>query len=307
MQRVRPDRLGEFRREQEEITRVMREFPGFIGKELIPPVEGLQDEWVAVFRFESNEALRRWMESPERRAAMEHVRAMLEDEPQLQVLAGGEAENPPVAAVFSHRVRSGREEAFRAWRRRTLAAMEEAPGYLGIEIFDPQPGVQDEWVEIVRFDTAERFQAWMTSARRKALLRDLEPLIESLRVKPLATGLEGWFSFGDARPFARTDPPAWKQVLVITLGLYPTVMLLALFLDPHLRWLPFPAQMVIGNLVCVALLTLLVMPWLTRGLKFWLAPGAQARHAGLRNAAGVAVVLLGLALLVALFVSIWPS
>jgi antibiotic biosynthesis monooxygenase (ABM) superfamily enzyme len=64
-------------------------------------------------------------------------------------------------------------------------------------------------------------------------------------------------------------PPAWKQALAVLFGLYPTLMVLSL-LNPLMRSLSFPARMLVGNILSVALLTWLVMPGTTRLLGFWL-------------------------------------
>src|SRR3984957_7539725 len=64
--RVCPDKVAEYVGAQMAITDAARRFDGFIGTEVLGPVAGLQDEWVAIFRLESNQAMKRWLASPER-------------------------------------------------------------------------------------------------------------------------------------------------------------------------------------------------------------------------------------------------
>jgi len=302
-QRVRPERTDDFLRAQEKISLVMGRFPGFLGKELIRPMPGLQDEWVSVFRFASTAALRRWMESDERRAMLAELDACAEGQGSLQIVAGDDEETPPVTVVFSHRVKQGSWEKFRVWRDDILREMRAWPGFLDVDVFDPRPGVQEESVMIVRFASAASLEGWMGSSRRARLIERLEPLVEGYTARPLGSGLGGWFAFDDT-PAGPTEPPRWKQILMVTLGLYPTVMLLALLIDPWLRqWVPFPAQMLIGNLLCVSLLTWPVMPWLNQRFGGWLAPAAGSLRTNLAGALVVAVLLL---LWLALFLAIWP-
>ena len=61
-----PDKIAEYRAAQDAITDAARRFPGFVGTEVLGPVAGLQEEWVAIFRLESNQAMKRWLDSPER-------------------------------------------------------------------------------------------------------------------------------------------------------------------------------------------------------------------------------------------------
>jgi len=51
---------------QTAITDAARKFPGFVGTEVLGPISGLQAEWVAIFRLESNQAMKRWLDSPDR-------------------------------------------------------------------------------------------------------------------------------------------------------------------------------------------------------------------------------------------------
>lgn len=304
MQRVRPEKTEEFLRLQEDISAAMRQSPGFIGKELIRPVPGLQDEWVSVFRFASTDALRQWMDSAERRRMIAGLEACAEGDGRLQIVAGDDEETPPVTVVFSHRVKAGCEEEFRRWRGEVLREMRAWPGFMGADLSDRRPGVQDEWVLVARFDSAASLEGWMGSEPRARCVAKLEPLIEGYTAQPLGSGLGGWFNFDDASPSSAGEPPRWKQILMVTLGLYPTVMLLALFVDPWLaRWLPFPAQMLVANLLCVSLLTWPVMPWLNRRFAAWLPPGRGHSRGG--DAAGALAVFLILGLWLALFLTVW--
>ncbi|MEI8080428.1 MAG: antibiotic biosynthesis monooxygenase [Actinomycetes bacterium] len=53
---------------QKRIDGVQSTFPGYIGCETQPPVEGFQDSWVTMLRFDSPKHLDDWLASPEREA-----------------------------------------------------------------------------------------------------------------------------------------------------------------------------------------------------------------------------------------------
>jgi len=301
---VRPDKLGEYRQAQAVITEAARKFPGFVGTEVLSPVAGLQEEWVVIFRLESNQAMKRWLDSPERQHLTAQIQGCLADPSRLQVLAGNDQAEPPVAMVFTHRVRKEKESEYRAWRRKTIITQAKYPGYLATEFFEPRGRFQDKWVDIVRYDTVDHLDNWLKSRARQELLAELAPLVESVHEHRM-TGLEGWFTFGRRSDEAPHDtPPAWKQALTVLLALYPTVMLLGILMNPFMRHLPFAVQMLIGNICSIALLTWLIMPQVSRWLGFWLvlpANGTASEDRWRREATGLGIVVVSITLLVLVF------
>lgn len=64
---VDPEQEEEFLAWQRRVTDSERAFPGFRGCELLRPVPGAQGNWTAIFRFDTEENLDAWLDSPERR------------------------------------------------------------------------------------------------------------------------------------------------------------------------------------------------------------------------------------------------
>jgi uncharacterized protein len=64
--RVRPGREDEFMAWQDRVEKAEEKFPGFMGSELFKPVPGVQENWVVLFRFDTQEHLRQWMDSETR-------------------------------------------------------------------------------------------------------------------------------------------------------------------------------------------------------------------------------------------------
>lgn len=68
--RVHPDSVDAFLAWQRRMTEAESRFEGFRGTEMFRPVDGLQDEWTTLFRFDSAQHLDAWLTSAERREAL---------------------------------------------------------------------------------------------------------------------------------------------------------------------------------------------------------------------------------------------
>ncbi|MFE7705472.1 antibiotic biosynthesis monooxygenase [Streptomyces sp. NPDC057486] len=71
---VKPGREEGFLRWQEKALKAQAKSPGFMGSELFKPVEGVQEHWVVVFRFDSREHLDDWLASDVRQKLLEEGR-----------------------------------------------------------------------------------------------------------------------------------------------------------------------------------------------------------------------------------------
>jgi antibiotic biosynthesis monooxygenase (ABM) superfamily enzyme len=68
--RVSPDLVDDFLAWQERLRLAESKFDGFRGTELFRPVEGVQDEWTALYRYENAADLDKWLISRERQALL---------------------------------------------------------------------------------------------------------------------------------------------------------------------------------------------------------------------------------------------
>lgn len=292
--RVHPDKTAQYIAAQRAITDAARRSPGFVGTEVLGPVAGLQEEWVAIFRLESNEAMKQWLESAERGKLMARIENSLLEPSRMLILASDDSTEPPVAMVFTHRVADEKVRDYLAWRRKAIAAQAHYPGYLATEFFEPH-GKMDEWVDVVRYDSLKDLEHWMESKERRDLLEELDSIVES-RHAHRVTGLEGWFAMNRPGETA-AGPPSWKQALAVLFALYPTVMALT-FLNPLWQSQSLSVRMLFGNILSVALLTWLVMPAVSRLLGFWLSSTGRNWKT---EALGIGTVAAGLALFVLVF------
>ncbi|MGR4881053.1 antibiotic biosynthesis monooxygenase [Streptomyces sp. LARHCF249] len=65
--RVRPDQVDDFLAWQRRMRQEEGKFEGFRGTEVFRPVEGLQDEWTTLYRYDNAEHLDAWLTSERRR------------------------------------------------------------------------------------------------------------------------------------------------------------------------------------------------------------------------------------------------
>jgi antibiotic biosynthesis monooxygenase (ABM) superfamily enzyme len=268
-QSVRPGCEAPYAEWQQGLPAGARGLEAFRGSEVFPAVEGVQDEWVVVVRFDPPEHLSAWLDSPIRERWLGGAEPLVEGPGHKQVMARQQPEAEPVTVVISEKIKPEHEDEYRSWQDGITAEVQKFDGFQGTEVLAPKPGVQDEWVVVFRFDSAENLEAWLGSDARRAWMQKAEPFFEDVRMYRVGGGFPGWFPLGDA---PGVGVPEWKQAMAVQLGLYPTVMLLLLFLSPLVRSWPMALATFTGNVASVILLTWLVMPIVNRLLGPWLKP-----------------------------------
>jgi len=286
--RVRRGEEGAFAVWLTELNETVASFSGYISAVVIPPVPPLQSDWVMVQRFQTIQQLGAWFASDARSSLLAKGTSLLVDEGTTNVIEAASTEPSPhdmVTEIITVSVKPGMEEAYRDWVDRIRQMEAKFPGYQGLQLQPPIPGLQEDWVSLLRFDTSEHLNAWLGSDARRAALREVEPFIDE-RDQQVATAFSGWFTFGDV---PGRVPPNWKQAMVVLLALFPVVMLELLYLSPLLRALDLAVATFIGNLLSVAALTWALVPWANRAFEWWLRPMPNASPRV--EAAGVALII----------------
>lgn len=87
---VEPGGEQAFRDWNAKITAAQSAWPGYVGCALQPPVEGVQDQWVTVVTFESDEHLEAWLGSDDRAALIAESKAFASDTAMRRVHSGFE-------------------------------------------------------------------------------------------------------------------------------------------------------------------------------------------------------------------------
>ena len=299
---VRPERADDFARWQGETSSLIHGFPGFIEQRLLPPSPPLQVDWVILQRFASMADAHRWLASAERQHRIEGAAPMLVGRDDVHIVQddSGGTKRAPVSAVIATRVKPGKEAEYRAWERKVAAAQSKAPGLQGYRFEPPVPGVQEDFVAIMCFDTEANMQAWLDSPVRKALLEEADPFTEDFHARIASSGFEQWFR--DAAAPGAAPLPVWKMDMLVLLMLYPIVFLFGVFvgtpLFSNVLGLSFAVSLFLGNIVSVGLTGFLV-PWVAGRFGWWLrpAPGQEVRSGIL----GAAIILATYAAMVFVF------
>jgi uncharacterized protein len=174
----------------------------------------------------------------------------------------------PVTVVVSRLVKPGREREYEAWLAGIAEQMSTFEGFKGLELARPVHGLQREHVVIMRFDSPDHLARWESSEIRSTWLAKAASVTDELVSIQHISGMEGLFTLGASN--VALAPPKYKMLIVISVGLYPLVILANLFVAPHLP-LPFLGRTLITTVLNVAIMTYLVMPQLTWLLRSWLA------------------------------------
>ncbi len=170
------------------------------------------------------------------------------------------------SSVIVQHVPADRVDVFLEWQRQVANVAADFKGYQTTEVYPGNDATQ-EWVVVIHFDDSKALEDWIASPQRAQWMRKLPADIRDFRLKTLPLGFGAWFmESGSNEPRV----PHWKMFLTVLFGLYPTVMLLQMFLSPHLRPLGLAGAMLVGNAASVAFLEWLGMPVISRFLSPWL-------------------------------------
>jgi uncharacterized protein len=296
--RVRAGKEEDFARWQDEIAGKVAAVPGFLKQTVMPPNPPAQVDWVILQLFGSSEAAVAWLHSDQRMSLVQRAQPLLVGPDDIHIVADSSSGvlPAPVSAVISTRVKPGQEAAYRLWEQRIAAAQAKSPGFQGYRFEPPVPGVQDDWLAILRFDSEAHLQAWLDSPTRHNLLKESEAFTEEVHARVVRTGFDQWFPVDSG---LASGPAAWKMNMIVLLLIYPIVFLFSKTVQTPILMarmqVPFFAALFIGNIVSVLLLNYLV-PWTSRRLDWWLRPGPANDKMSLAGAALlVALYLLTLA------------
>lgn len=270
-QQVKPGRGDDYQRWQDEVNGAASRFAGFLGTQVTPPVDE-QGEWTVIYRFDSVPHLYEWLNSTTRQELLERGTGLF-DTPGNQQVMVGDSDEAMVTVVVSHPVSPEYEKEFLDWQKRINEAASKFPGHRGAELFRPVPGVQKDWTVVYRFASPRDLDRWLESDVHDQLIRQADHFRASTTRK-FDSSFGSWFSFGGANALGGA-PPDWKTALSVLVGLYPLVVVLTLIIG----WVwqtDLWKALLLGNFLSVTLLTWVVMPIVTKGLRFWLSPAPSA-------------------------------
>lgn len=185
-----------------------------------------------------------------------------------------------VTYVINHNVHPHRREDFEEWMSGIAADVERFHGHQGTTVLRPDSG-STEYVIVVRFATYGDLRRWERSPERADWLVKLSPLVSDESVYTIETGLETWFQLPGHQVVV--PPPKYKMAMLVTLAIYPLLLIVIPTLGALLGDFPYlAAPMTVGPefftrtlanvLVLVPLMTWFAMPQLTKLFRRWLYP-----------------------------------
>ncbi|MCS5722428.1 hypothetical protein N1028_17225 [Herbiconiux sp. CPCC 203407] len=284
--RLAEESYDRYRAWQEKVGERMLSWPGFLERQVIEPKPPLQVDWVIVQRFRDVDSARGWLQSAERQNLMAEIKDDFIGNDDVHLFTE-EAKHPSEAAsvLISSAVAPEDESAFLDWQREISAVESRFDGFLGHKIERPVPGVQDDWVVILSFDTDEHLNAWIESPERRSLLEAGAAYNEKLTLTKASYGFGFWTGSRSALP-----DPIFKSNLLVLLMLYPIVFLWGYFIaDPLFNdhGVPFWLSLFIGNLVSTQLLGWFFVPWAFKLFGWWVKRDQPAKV----HLAGYAIVI----------------
>lgn len=173
-----------------------------------------------------------------------------------------------VHVAITRRVRPGCEVEFQKALAEFFQTSFSHRGVLGASMIVPPPGSTSREHGILRtfaseaerdaFYASPQFQEWEAVAQT---LTEGTPEYRDLH------GLEAWFRHPDL-----PKPPRWKMAVATLMGVYPTSLLLGIFVAPLLQDQHHAVRSLIIGICMVICLTWLVMPLVTKVMHRWLHP-----------------------------------
>lgn len=254
-----------------EIMLLARQQEGFLGSEIFPPIPGIQDAYVVLYRFSRGAYLRTWLASERRQELLRKIDGLLIEPAHEFFFTHGRKPAGSASSVFAYRIRPDQEAAFQDWRRRILEEVRKWKGFWGTESFDGLNGSDPEFIVVVRFDNRANMDEWLKSQVRDDFMREVRAYVHDYSLRRIGSGFEGWFDTSE-----NSAPPArWRQALVILSALFPVILLMRQLLSPIFLILPMPVAFLILLSLDMVFLTYVVMPHYSRLMNFWLRPAIR--------------------------------
>jgi uncharacterized protein len=190
-------------------------------------------------------------------------------------------QSKPVTEIVKRIAKKDRIKEFEEWLSGISKEVSRQEGSIGIDIIRPTPNTtnsksKSEYVVIFRFNSYDNLEKWEKSPIRNEWLQKGRKLAESDPDVQKMTGLEFWFTpyFKDeSSPLIPLQPPPRYKMVIVTI---PVISIILLTLVPQINLLtemlsiPFPIRLVIALTITVLLMSYVIMPLLTKLLKFWL-------------------------------------
>lgn len=174
-----------------------------------------------------------------------------------------------VSRVVRRKPNPGCEEAYENLLKGMLEASSKFPGYLSATVLPPHAEhSKNEYLIIQRFATQDDLDRWDGSAERELWHQRIQVVSEQNAVYFQVGGLEVWFPSSPVN--TSSLPPKWKMTVVSWFGIFPTAAICIAVFGPLLESWPFLTRMALITAVVAFLMSYVVMPRISVGMRWWL-------------------------------------
>lgn len=205
--------------------------------------------------------------------------------------------------VISQKIAPEKSQAFLEWQKLMTEASSKFKGYERTEVFPPAEGLHDEWITLVRFDSKDNLDNWISSKTRAELNAKFKEEFGEFKMRRIGEGFDMWF-----QPPQAVKIPPWKMAMTILVALYPTLLFLqALITFPLLSDLPHVWKMLASIVLSVSAMQWVVVPFVVENLKWWHYPQGDSSAQKQTTLKGVLLIVGILVLTAFIFIPFFPK
>lgn len=179
----------------------------------------------------------------------------------------------PVTVVSTRVITAGQEGAFEQWLTTVRAALHAQPDRAGDAVVLEQPGGIVHL--LYRFADEGASAAWLESERYRRLEAGAD--VFSIHRQQQRSGPDPRLTLP-----SEASAPKWKRALMTWAIVFPLLLVLSYATQAALASWPKPVTLALSSMVMTALLTWVILPFITRRLQTWAmrAGDGRVRKAG---------------------------
>ena len=175
-----------------------------------------------------------------------------------------------VTTVVRRRIRPGRIADYERWLHRLQTDAGSLDGYLGATSHPPSGADDRTYTTIFRFSSLAERDAFQRSDLNRRALAEVQDLVEGDPLWDTYTGLELWFTPPPGTVAPR--PIRWRMALVLGVVVYLLVLVFGAVAELLIGDVLTALRLAVVIAVEIALMTYLILPFLTRRLASWIFP-----------------------------------
>ncbi|QFS83604.1 Antibiotic biosynthesis monooxygenase [Roseivivax sp. THAF40] len=148
--------------------------------------------------------------------------------------------------------------------------LEQAEGFLHLDVIRRDGGLGTDFFIIARFRSMADLEAWRVSPERAQRLAEINAMAIADISRQQMAGSSIWFDPIVSMPSPPKPPRLWKRWVMSFVAVYPALIVLVTLLSPLTAEMPEALRLLIIAIILTGLTTAFIMPWLTRRLYAWL-------------------------------------